>query len=187
MRPIAFIVLWLSMASVFAEAQWPQFRGPTGEGLAEGKLPLEWSEDQNVRWKSPIHGRAWSSPVVLGNQVWITTATEEGDELFAVCVDLESGQVVHDLKLFEVAAPQFAHKFNSYGSPSPVIEEGRVYITFGSPGTACLDTQTGKVLWERRDLECNHFRGAGSSPILYKDLLIMHYDGSDFQYVVAPD
>ncbi len=60
-------------------------------------------------------------------------------------------------------------------------------MTFGSPGTAAIDTSSGKVLWERRDLECNHFRGAGSSPIIFDDLLIMHFDGSDRQYVVGLD
>jgi outer membrane protein assembly factor BamB len=94
---------------------------------------------------------------------------------------------VHDLKLFSVEKPQFAHQFNTYASPTPVIEEGRVYVTFGSPGTACLDTRLGKVLWERRDFVCNHYRGAGSSPILHNRLLIMHFDGSDHQFVVALD
>ena len=89
--------------------------------------------------------------------------------------------------LFKVADPQFRHPFNSYASPTPVIEPGRIYVTFGSPGTAAIDTRTGKVLWERRDLECNHFRGAGSSPILFGDLLIMHFDGSDRQYLVGLD
>jgi outer membrane protein assembly factor BamB len=95
--------------------------------------------------------------------------------------------VVHDLKLFEVESPQFAHRFNSYASPTPVLEPGRVYVTFGAPGTACLDTDTGKVLWVRRDIECNHYRGAGSSPILHGELLLMHFDGSDAQFVLALD
>jgi outer membrane protein assembly factor BamB len=125
--------------------------------------------------------------VVWGRQVWVTTATEEGEQLFAVCLDAESGKVLHDLKLFQVDTPQFAHKFNTYGSPTPVIEAGRVYVTFGSPGTACLDTATGKVIWERRDFVCNHFRGAGSSPVLYENLLILNFDGSDLQYVAALD
>jgi outer membrane protein assembly factor BamB len=86
-----------------------------------------------------------------------------------------------------VAKPQFAHKFNTYASPTAVIEGDRVHVTFGSPGTACLDAQTGKTLWTRSDLECNHFRGAGSSPIVFGDLLIMNFDGSDFQYVTALD
>lgn len=171
-----------------ADENWPQFRGPDGDGHSSSKsLLLNWSENQNVRWKTPIHGRGWSSPVVWGKQIWMTTATEDGRELFAVCVARDTGKVVHDLKLFDIEKPQFAHQFNSYASPTPVIEEGRVYVTFGSPGTACLDTSTGKVLWERRDFECNHFRGAGSSPILYRGLLLMNYDGSDHQFAVALD
>ena len=178
----------LFAAAVPLEAEWPQFRGPAGNGLSDARdLPLAWSETKNVVWKTAVHGRAWSSPVVLGRQVWVTTARPDGRELFAVALDRETGRVVHDLKLFEVANPQFAHAFNTYASPTPVIEQGRVCVTFGSPGTACLDPETGKVLWARRDLECNHFRGAGSSPIIFENLLILHYDGSDMQYVVALD
>jgi len=177
----------LCAAAVPLHAQWAQFRGPEGTGASQGVPALEWGEGTNVRWKTPVHGRGWSSPVVLGSQVWMTTATEDGRELYAVAVDRESGKLLHDLKLFDVAKPQFKHAFNSYASPTPVAEPGRVYVTFGSPGTAALDSGTGKVLWERRDLECNHFRGAGSSPILFRDLLIMHFDGSDVQYLVALD
>ena len=178
---------FLFLAVLFAtavplEAEWPQFRGPAGNGLSDARdLPLAWSETKNVVWKTAVHGRAWSSPVVLGRQVWVTTARPDGRELFAVALDRETGRVVHDLKLFEVANPQFAHAFNTYASPTPVIEQGRVCVTFGSPGTACLDPETGKVLWARRDLECNHFRGAGSSPIIFENRLILHYDGSDVQ------
>lgn len=169
-------------------AQWPQFRGPDGTGVSKNTgLPIAWSETQNVRWKTAIHGRAWSSPVVLGNQVWVSTATPDGKQLSALALAKDTGKILFDLKLFDVAVPQFAHAFNTYASPTPVIEPGRIYVTFGSPGTAAVDTATGKVVWERRDLECNHFRGAGSSPILFRDLLIMHYDGSDVQYVAALD
>jgi outer membrane protein assembly factor BamB len=165
---------------------WPEFRGATMQGVVEtGKLPLHWGEEQNVVWKTAIHGKAWSSPVVWGKQVWMTTATPDGHELYAVCADRESGKIVFDLKLFDVPNPQYCIPFNSYASPSPCIEEGRVYVTFGSPGTACIDTKTGQVLWSRRDFVCNHYRGAGSSPLLYRNLLIMHFDGSDYQYVVA--
>jgi outer membrane protein assembly factor BamB len=175
-------------AGVFAAENWPQYRGPGGDGRSDARsLPLRWSETNGVKWKTAIHGRAWSSPVIWDDQVWLTTASEDGRELFAVCVDRHSGKILRDLKLFEVEKPQFAHKFNTYGSPTPVIEQGRVYITFGSPGTACLDTETGKVLWERRDFVCNHYRGAGSSPILFENLLIMNFDGSDHQFIVALD
>ena len=143
--------------SVLLGIQWPEFRGPDGRGhAAVPGVPLSWSETQNVKWKTAIHGRAWSSPVVLNGQVWVTTATEDGRQLYAVAIDQASGNVLHDLKLFDVATPQYAHPFNTYASPSPVIEPGRVYVTFGSPGTAAIDTATGKVLWTRRDLECNH-------------------------------
>ena len=181
------LALVLSLTATM-RAQWPQFRGPDGTGVAPAKTPpLSWGEDKNIRWKTAIHGRAWSSPVILNGQVWVTTATQDGRQLSAVALDLESGKILHDLQLFNVDKPQFAHAFNTYASPTPVIEPGRVYVTFGSPGTAAIDTKSGKVLWERRDLECNHFRGAGSSPIIFNDLLIMHFDGSDYQYVVGLD
>lgn len=190
MRNLIQILFLLALTSTVTLAQddWREFRGPNGTGhSASMNLPVSWSETNNVKWKTAIHGRAWSSPVVLGGQVWLTTATEDGTQLFAICVDRSSGKIAHDLRLFEVEKPQFAHKFNTYGSPTPAIEPGRVYITFGSPGTACLDTESGGVLWERRDLECNHYRGAGSSPVLFKNLLIMNFDGSDHQFVIALD
>ncbi|MEQ1826368.1 MAG: PQQ-binding-like beta-propeller repeat protein, partial [Pirellula sp.] len=140
-----------------------------------------------VKWKTPIHGKAWSSPVIWGSQIWMTTANDEGTELNIVCVDKETGKILRDETIFRIDKPQFCHKFNSYASPTPVIEEGRLYATFGSPGTACIETKTGKKLWERTDFVCNHFRAAGSSPILWNDLLIMNFDGSDFQYLVALD
>jgi outer membrane protein assembly factor BamB len=184
-----FCVLLIVLAAVPAShAQWPQFRGADGMGISLGRgLPLTWGEGRNVRWKAAVHGRGWSSPVVLGNQVWVTTATQDGRRLSAIAFDRETGKILHDLNLFEVEKPQYAHPFNSYASPTPVIEPGRIYVTFGSPGTAAIDTRTGSVIWARRDLACNHHRGAGSSPILFRDLLIMHFDGSDVQYVVALD
>ena len=183
--PLALCFL-VSLAG--ANDSWPEFRGPTGQGVSTATgLPVTWSETENVKWKTEIHGKAWSSPVVLGNQVWITTASEEGHDLFAIAVDRQSGKVLHDLKLFHVDKPQYADRFNSYGSPTPVVEEGRVYISYGSAGTACLDTKTGRVLWQRRDLPCNHWRGAGSSPTVWRNLLILHFDGADVQYVIALD
>lgn len=191
MKPLflRFAVCGLLLAQVvFAGDNWPQFRGPNGDGHSDAKgLPLTWSETKNIKWKTPIPGRAWSSPVMWGDQIWLTTAPEEGTRLYAVCVDRETGKIIHNLKLFDVVLPQYVHPFNTYASPTPVVGEGRVYVTFGAPGTACLDTKTGKVLWKRTDFKCNHFRGAGSSPILLDNLLIMNFDGSDHQFVVALD
>src|SRR5690606_21141109 len=118
---------------------WFQFRGPEGNGHSKATgLPVTWSETESVAWKTPIHGRGWSSPVVLENQIWLQTATEDGREMFAVCVDVSTGKIVHDVKVFEVAEPMYCHPLNSYASPTPVIEPGRVYVHFGSYGTACL-------------------------------------------------
>jgi len=173
------------------DVNWPEFRGPRGDGTTTSdRLPLRW-DDQSasgaVKWNTPIHGKAWSSPVIWGDKVWLTTATEDGHELFVVCVARESGKIIQDEKLFDVAKPQYCIPFNSYASPTPAVENGRLYVTFGAAGTAALDTSNGKVLWTRRDLECNHYRGPGSSPILYGDLMFLNFDGSDQQYVVALD
>jgi outer membrane protein assembly factor BamB len=188
LRAIPTFLMVLPCLAGYAGDHWPQFRGPDGNGHSDAVgLPLHWSETKNIVWKIPIHDRGWSSPVVQGNQIWLTTATADGRRLYALCLDRDTGRVSHDLKLFDVAQPQYCHPFNSYASPTPVIEQGRVYVTFGSAGTACLDTRTFQVIWERRDIDCNHFRGAGSSPILFQNLLIMNFDGSDHQFVIALD
>src|SRR5262245_20767003 len=126
------MVLAVSVPGMAADdMNWPQFRGPRGDGFSTSKgLPLHWSQDStnNIKWKTPIHGRAWSSPVIWENQIWLTTATEDGRELFAVCVERDSGNVTTDIKLFDIPNPQFAHKFNTYASPTPVIENDRVYV-----------------------------------------------------------
>jgi outer membrane protein assembly factor BamB len=182
------VALLTSVPAMRAGENWPQYRGPDGNGHSDARgLPLHWSEEHNVVWKTAIHNRGWSSPVIYGDQIWLTSASKDGRELFVLCIDRQSGKIVRDWKLFDVAQPQYVHPFNTYASPTPVIESGRVYVTFGAAGTACIDTKTFRVLWERRDIECNHFRGAGSSPILFGDLLLMHFDGSDAQFVIALD
>jgi len=185
-------MFWLAISPFTLNAEndrnWPQFRGPNGDGMAtDAKLPSKLTEGENLRWKIPISGRGWSSPVIWGNRIWLTTAPQDGKQLFAICVDFRSGKTLHRIKVFDVVNPRFRHATNSYASCTPVIEEGRIYVHFGSYGTACLDTETGKKIWERRDLPCNHFRGPGSSPILFKNLLILTFDGFDYQYVTALD
>ena len=189
MRSTIFtLVALLPTAFVFGADNWPQFRGPQGDGHAEtADPPLTWSETSNVKWKTAIHDRGWSSPVIWEDQVWLTTASEEGERLFAVCIDRNTGRVVHDLNLLDVENPEPIAKVNSYASPTPVIEAGRVYLHFGTYGTACVDTKTGRRLWARRDLNCDHHEGPGASPILFGNLLIFTVDGRDVQYVVALD
>src|SRR5215813_5539476 len=172
MKTLSVFLLTVACPLMRGAENWPQFRGPDGTGHSDARsLPLYWGETRNVVWKTAIHDRGWSSPVIFGKQIWLTTATRDGQKLYALCLDRDTGRIIRDLKLFDVEHPQYAHPFNTYASPTPVIEEGRVYVTFGSPGTACIDTDTFNVLWQRRDIECNHFRGAGSSPILFRDLL----------------
>ncbi|MBX7106175.1 MAG: PQQ-like beta-propeller repeat protein [Gemmataceae bacterium] len=164
---------------------WSEFR--TAGGVAPGNLPVEWSESQNVRWKTAIPGRAWASPVVLSDRIWLANATVDGKELSAVAVDRGTGKIVLDVRVFENPKPAFCHPANSYASCTPVAEPGRVYVHFGSAGTACLDAKSGAILWQRRDLPCDHWRAPGSSPILFEDLLLLTFDGYDVQYVAALD
>jgi outer membrane protein assembly factor BamB len=180
-----------------SRADWPEFRGPWGDGRTSAPgdtnlvgLPLHWSETENVKWKTTIPNRGWSTPVVLGNQVWMTSATVDGHDFFAICVDADSGKILYDVPLFHTDNPEplgNGSSMNCYATPSPVIETGRVYVHFGSFGTACLDTETGKVLWKRNDLPCRHYRGPSSSPVSCQNLLILTLDGADLQYVVALD
>jgi outer membrane protein assembly factor BamB len=183
----------LSLATMSVFADWPDFRGPWHDGHANAPgstnrigVPLSWSETNNVAWKTPIPHRGWCTPVILGKQIWLTAATEEGTDYYAICVDKDSGKILINEKLFHTDTPEpLGNKLNSYASPSSVIEPGRVYVHFGSYGTACLDTSNFKVLWKREDLPCRHFRGPGSSPVLFEDLLILSMDGIDQQYLVA--
>ena len=187
MSRFAGLVALLALAShtVAADA-WPAFRGPNGDGTTDAKnVPTVWDEETNVLWKVAVHDKGWSSPVVRGDQVWVTTATEDGTDYYAVCLAADTGKVVHDLHLFHADNPPDIRRFNSYASPTPVLDGGRLYAHFGSHGTACVDTATGKVVWTRDDLECDHFRGPASSAIVYKDWLYLLFDGYDVQYAIC--
>lgn len=184
------LVAVLTLAGA-AEADWPQFRGPFGNGHASSEsvgLPVRWSEGENVRWKVGIPYRGWSTPVVMAGRVWLTTATMEGHDFFVICVDAETGEILLNKRLFHWDEPEpLGNPVNGYASPSCALEAGRVYVHFGSYGTACLDTATFEVIWERTDLPCRHYRGPGSSVIVYKDVLIVTMDGVDVQYLVGLD
>jgi outer membrane protein assembly factor BamB len=188
------IILLLLVQVSWAQAPWPQFRGPWGNGLASLPgaeplgLPIHWSEKENVKWKTPIPYRGWSTPGVMDGQVWLTTATPDGHDFFVICVNADSGEIRCNEKLFHADHPEpLGNPLNCYASPSPVLEPGRVYVHFGSYGTAALDTKTGEVLWKRSDLPCRHYRGPGSSLLLFENLLILTMDGVDVQYLVALD
>ena len=186
-----FILLLTTVAScliIEANEQWSQFRGHYGNGIIKStSAPINWSENTNIDWKTPIHDRGWSSPVIWNDQIWMTTATKDGNKMYAICVNKLSGKIEHDIHVFDVKSPQAITNENTYASPTPVVEEGRVYVHFGTYGTACISTKDGQILWKRRDLNCDHEIGAGpaSSPFIYNNFLIFNVDGRDVQYVIA--
>jgi len=188
MTPSSFLLPLALLPGLTLDAPWPDYRGPGRDGDARGAaLPATWSETQNVRWKTAVHGRGWSSAVVMDGRAWLTTATPEGDQLSILAVDVATGEVVVDRVLFTVAKPEKRNALNSYASPSPTAGDGRVYVSFGTYGIACLSGATGETLWARRDLVCDHMEGPGSSPLLHGGLVYLHVDGGDVQYIVALD
>ena len=172
---------------------WPEFRGPTAQGLSDAVgLPLTWSETENVAWKIPVPGRGWSSPVVLENQIWLTTgvgggaAPQEGRSLKAVAIDLDSGRIRHEVEVFRLETAPSLHEKNSSASPTPILEKGRVYVHFGAFGTAAL-TSRGEILWKSRHLQYAELYGPAGTPALGEDLLLVSCDGTDTQFVAALD
>jgi len=205
MRILAFITLVATLAgnTVAAERDWPQFRGPRGDGSSQAKaVPVAWSESNNLAWKVAVPGRGRSAPVVVGDRLWLTLAVERGvvrqrigyDDmqtaehvsLEAVCLDTRDGRLLWRTPLFEVEKPDPVHWFNSWATPTPVIEAERLYCDFGTYGTACLDAKDGKPVWKTR-LPLDHQVGPGSSPVLCQNLLLLVRDGRDAQYVAALD
>lgn len=187
----------MALSASVAQADWPDFRGPHGDGHApaagDGKpagLPLHWNETNHVKWKTALPHKGISTPVVIGNQIWLTTATEDGHDFFALRVDADTGRISFNERVFHSDNPESlgnGASMNSYATPSAVMEPGRVYVHFGSFGTACLDAATGRTLWKREDLRCRHYRGASSSPVLFENLVLLTFDGADVQYHIALD
>lgn len=180
------LLLTAAMATHLAAEDWPQFRGPRGDGHSgETDAPTSWSETENIAWRTPIPGLGWSSPVILGNRVWLTTAIDGGKSLRAMSFDKASGRVVVDVEVFHKENPGSVHSKNSHASPTPILEPGRVYVHFGAHGTACLD-ETGKTIW-KTELHYAHGHGPAGSPIVHGGLLLLTCDGTDIQFVVALD
>ncbi len=178
-------------ASTAGAEDWPQFRGLTGQGhSAETGVPFEWSETQNVLWKTRVPGSGWSSPVVAGGRVWVTAA-DQGPEatsrvlLRVLAFDAETGREVVNVEVFRIRDAGFINFKNSRASPTPIVDGDRVYVHYGADGTAALTT-SGEIVWKKEFLyESQH--GNGGSPVLYGDLLIFSCDGFDQAFVVALD
>ncbi|RIJ48321.1 quinonprotein alcohol dehydrogenase [Maribellus luteus] len=185
--PFAIILVVLSSCSSNTQ-NWTHFRGSEMNGHANvEKAPLHWSDTENVVWKVPVKGVGWSSPVVFGKQVWLTSAEEDGTKFYTFCFDLKTGKLLDEKTIFTSEEPQRIHSTNSYATPTPCIEKRRVYVHFGDFGTACIDTKTFDVLWKREDLRCKHMQGPASSPVICKNMLILHLEGTEDPYVVALD
>jgi outer membrane protein assembly factor BamB len=187
LRTILVALALLASISLAAE-DWPQFRGPGGEGHStETGLPLQWSESENILWKTPVAGRGWSSPVVANGRVWLTTAVERQGRasLRVLAYDVQSGREVVNAEVFSLRNAVLKNEKNSLASPTPIVEGDRVYVHFGADGTAALSTD-GKIVW-KITLPYDSMHGNGGSPALYRDLLIVSCDGSDDAYVVALD
>lgn len=132
-------------------AEWPQFRGPDGQGHAAARdLPVRWSERKNIAWKVRIAGHGWSSPVIGGNQIWLTTADRKKKILKALCLDRTDGRILHEIDVFRLKSLGHIHSKNSYATPTPILEGDRVYVHFGSLGTACLSTDSEAALLRDR-------------------------------------
>lgn len=185
MRARLFLVALLS-AGVSLRAQWPEFRGPTGQGHADAQgVPLEWSDTKNIQWKAPVPGRGWSSPVIADGKVWLTTAVRGrgGASLRALAFDVDSGKPLVDVEVFHAPRGDSPNPKNSQASPTAIAANGLVFVHFGADGTAALDP-AGTVVWKTR-LSYQSQHGNGGSPIAVNDLLIVACDGSDEAYVVA--
>jgi outer membrane protein assembly factor BamB len=179
--------LFLLFALLLPSSDWPQFRGPTGQGTSDEQgLPLNWNETTNIRWKVPIPGKGWSSPVIQGDRIWVTSATEEGKSLRAISVDLNTGAIVQNVEVFRLKSAKLTNAKNSFASPTPIVEGDHIYVHFGAFGTACL-SQSGEIIWKTKLEYDNGQHGTGGSPVLYDDMLIINCDGNDVQYVVALD
>ena len=182
-----FVVLILLSTLAGLAENWPQFRGPHGDGhSSETNLPLTWKESENVAWKMPLPGKGWSSPVIVDKEIWLTTATEGDRSLRVLAIDAEGGKILQNVEVFRLASAVSGHAKNSAASPSVIVDGDRVYVHFGSYGTACL-RRNGAVVWRTQELKYSQVHGPGGSPILYENLLILNCDGNSTQFVVALD
>ena len=171
------------------QLDWPQFRGPTGQGHATVRgLPLEWSETKNIVWKTPLRGRGWSSPVIGGGRVWITTAVSEsgGASLRLMSFDVDTGRELADVEIFRLRSANLKNPKNSHASPTPILDGDRVYVHFGGDGTAAVDSGSGAIIWKAQFPYASQ-HGSGGSPTLYRDLLIFSGDGHYEAWVIALD
>ena len=180
-------LLLLAASTLTFGESWPELRGPAGDGHSkETNLPITWSESKGVKWKTELPGSGWSTAVVVDNEIWLTTSTEGAKSLRALMIDATTGKIRHNIEVFRLPSPVQGHEKNSGASPSAIVEGDRVYVHFGSYGTACL-RRNGEIVWRNQELKYAQVHGPGGSPVLFENLLILNADGHDTQFVAALD
>ncbi len=190
-RLFCVLGLILSFPALSPAEDWPEFRGPGGQGHSNAEnVPLEWDANKNVAWKSDIPGIGWSSPIIVGSRIYLTTAIAAGKKnytLHALCLNADDGEIVWNVEVFgkQKGKPARMHKKNSHASPTPVFEDGKLYVHFGHDGTACLDTGDGRIIWKQSELRYNPVHGNGGSPVILGDHLIFSCDGGEAPFIVA--
>lgn len=190
-RRLAFLI-FSAVSSGFAAsaADWPEFRGPTGQGNSTAtRLPVAWTQETNVVWKQPVPGAGWSSPVLAGGRIYLTTGVAQdgrGVSLRALAFDAATGSPVWETEIFAAseASLQPTHNKNSPASPTPIVAGDRIYAHFGHHGTAALD-RSGKILWRNNRLGYDPVHGSGGSPALVGDRLVFNGDGKENPFVAA--
>jgi outer membrane protein assembly factor BamB len=176
------VLISLVLACVAPAADWPRFRGPNGSGISQdAKVPIRWGDQNNLKWKRELPGRGFSSPIVVGDCVFVTCYTGgEGDlqdlKRYLVCVDRHKGDILWS-KVVPAVLPEFRSRggFSHHGhaSQTPVSDGERVFVLFGTTGVLAFDLK-GNQLWQHSvGTETNARFGSASSPILYKDLVIV--------------
>ncbi len=196
MRPLLLSVGLLLLPTPILAADWLEFRGPDGKGTYTGPaLPTKWGTDTNVVWKAAVPGKGWSSPIVIGDDVVLTTAVPSSDSdpkpdysLRVLCFSAKDGSKKWEKEIFveEGKSAPLPHKKNSHASPTPVSDGKLIFSHFGHMGTACLK-RDGTVVWKTQKLKFNPVHGNGGSPILVGDKLIITCDGKDDPCVAALD
>lgn len=182
-------LLYFSLVISVLGNSWPQFRGPTGQGhvLGESHLPLKWNYDQGVSWQTYLNGKAWSSPICVDDQLLLSNAIQKDGllQLEILSINFKSGRVQWRKNLFEYENLPRIHKKNSFASPTPFYDEGRVFVHFGNLGTACLGLDGG-LIWKQK-LDYSPVHGSGASPVIIKDLLLLSADGAEDPCLYALD
>lgn len=181
------LIIGACVLSTSLAADWPQFRGPGGQGHAEAKdLPTTWSDTENVAWKQAIPGAGWASPIVHRGRIYLTTAVPAANgnqSLRTLCLDAKEGKVLWNTEVFS-ATPVGGHKKNSHASPTPLTDGQRLYVHFGPYGTAALDLQ-GKIIWRNSGLKYSSVHGNGGSPALAGNALVFSCDGANNPFIIA--